>query len=295
MKVKSIKIYLQGGLGNQLFQVAAGRYLAEKLNKRLELVEEFRNLTGTFRKETIMFLEEGIGNSGQISIFRNTIFRVVRKLALSNKIFSWIILKTRGLYFSNEVGYDPVLETINPKGICGYFQTSRYLSHFPETEKLGLTLTPDEEKIIKKIVDEIATKNPVGVHIRRGDYVNETEGIGLLSELYFEEVISSFMEKDRECWIVTDSPDCFEELPSRLKCQTRILKELNDLPAHVSLIVLSKFQELVISNSSFSLAAAFMARDYQTVHFPDPWFRNLPVPTLEIPNTWIAHKSNWVS
>lgn len=275
-----------------MFELAAGRYLAEKIGKRATPILEFKNISGTFRKELILEPSQEIICSPKTR-YHSHIFRILRKIASLNKCSSWAVMKVTGIYFSDVIGYDDNLESINPRAIYGYFQTCRFANHLPQIEQLLNFSSEDDKAVFQAIIDELNLKNPLGVHIRRGDYVQEIHGIGLLSDSYFEQIISSLGNSDRECWIISDNPEQLEDLISKIHYPVRILSELNRFPAFASILVLSKFHELIISNSTFSLAAALLGSSEKTVHYPEPWFRNLTKPALDIPGDWIRHNSIW--
>lgn len=288
-----LKLYIQGGLGNQIFQVAAGNYLASKLGRKLIVSKKFQNVSGILRMESISQITNIDEDEIEASSVYQLIFRILRKMATKNRLFQKLILTITGNYFSREVGYDPNLEKISPNAFTGYFQTCRYQEYLPIIVPFAGYGDREQIRIFERIMDEIELKNPVGMHIRRGDYSNEVSGIGLLSLSYFDHLIQTVVSSERECWIISDSPSELEPLISSSNSRIRILTELNQMPAAASIELLSKFDELIISNSSFSLAAALRSATEKRVHYPEPWFRNLPQPQLDFPAGWVSHKSSW--
>jgi len=66
-----------------------------------------------------------------------------------------------------------------------------------------------------------------------------------------------------------------------------------DLTPAETLVLMSKGKAFVISNSSFSWWAAYVASENSPVIAPSKWFRSLPDPEDLIPSNWIRLESYW--
>jgi hypothetical protein len=62
-----------------------------------------------------------------------------------------------------------------------------------------------------------------------------------------------------------------------------------------SLALMSKFKNIVISNSTFSWWAASLGRVDKNIVCPKPWYRSMKSPEDLIPNDWIKIESSWVA
>jgi len=141
-----ISVFLQGGLGNQLFQVAAAKSLALDLNDDFAVNHD------------ICYTPNQGQKSGK---YKNTFFKNIKETtSIPNVIYQ------EPEYTYNEI---PKVKNIT---IHGYFQSEKYFIN--NKQKIIEDFTLDQ-----KWFDEITTwknknkinKPTVGVHIRRGDYL----------------------------------------------------------------------------------------------------------------------------
>jgi hypothetical protein len=184
-------------------------------------------------------------------------------------------------YWINEQEFqDDVLDALNPKVkyLDGYFQNYRYanairdslLDRFRESETFQ-TLLPNE--LINRVV----------VHMRFGDYLSSPETMrfhGLTDVSYYANAAKLLLEelKCSEVVIVSDDPPrALEELSKEMNS-----KEINlycaDVDGEVeSLSTISHSAGIVISNSSFSWWAAWIASTLKgaEVIAPTPWLARL--------------------
>ena len=269
-------IYLQGGLGNQLFQYVLGRNLAichqipinfSPLLLKLPLDVTRRQLEIT----------ELIGKS----ITKNL---VMDFSSLSgNRIF-----KSNRIITDKNFDLDFIKRNRNKCDIVGFFQTYTFIDEIWDQlkEELIQFLRLDKEILIKD--DYLA------MHLRLGDYLRSKKTNkfhGLSAPSYFLEA-AKCLRKTTELsnfLVVTDSPNEARDY----------LKSLKDLGFTFEIVKNNHFDDLkiiyqsrgsVLSNSSFSWWAGFLSwRTRQTpIIVPTPWYTDFKKEPMNlIPQSWV--------
>jgi len=205
-----IIVKLIGGLGNQMFQYAAGKSLAIKKKTDLKLdIEGFK----TYKLHNYMLdklnIKAEIATSEEIEkIFGSKILKLLYRIPKLNPFFSFNqrIRKEKSFNFDQEL--------FNLSGtefyLDGYWQTEKYffdIEHiikedFCPLEKLGGQNVAMADLILKN--------NSVSVHIRRGDYVsnpvtNDFHGICNLD--YYNKAIEIIIKKNPDAVFFIFSDD----------------------------------------------------------------------------------------
>jgi hypothetical protein len=146
-KIRNLYVHLHGGLGNQLFQVAAGFELAKKHNLFLVLVYQSGMMT----------------HNKSVTEFFSTIFSEFNYISWDNVNSSNVIKYKEDKCFDF---YDNIIEKPDSDYyIHGYFQNKKYLNTYKQEL---LNIFYNHRDLHKK--DSFLT-NSYFIHIRRGDYV----------------------------------------------------------------------------------------------------------------------------
>lgn len=307
MRTKSLRVFLTGGLGNQLFQLAAALYYAD--SRRIELdvvtasprknkdgeaealtlnipteIKVLENDQGTFVRKVFGFnLRSGYlpKNFEKTRSFR-FIQSFCSSIALSAKFKRFYRVKvSRNLGSDNEFKSSDCNEVI-----IGYFQNHRVAEEIQKRkDQLFKGICEDEYQKFKSIADfEI----PLLVHVRLGDYRSEDE-FGILSSEYYQAAIEQVWRSEtyKKIWLFSDEPEeAIQKFPSQFRSQTRVM-ETHHLGSAETLRIMSLCRGYVIANSSFSWWAAFLSESTNArVVAPSPWFTGLPEPTDLIPFNW---------
>lgn len=295
-----ITVNLIGGLGNQLFQYAAGKFLANKLGIGLTLNLEQIGTGGTFRRPDILQM-----NLQGVSIMTDTkpwlalrhfhfpkraYFKAVRLLTSQKKH-----IERHKIFYPETDGFDPrILKISHPIVLQGYFQTYKYAEslhgEFNQLCELNNTSSWYQDRVA-----EIANINPVSLHIRRGDYGPLAKSFGLLSSDYYLNALKALPESliSREVWVFSDDVSKSRIILKGINRKfTFIEANLNSTPAE-NLILMSKCAANVIANSTFSWWGAYLNTFSQATIAPANWFRNMREPNDILPPTWTTIPSYW--
>ncbi|GMO69647.1 MAG: hypothetical protein Ta2A_17840 [Treponemataceae bacterium] len=204
-----IIVQLKGGLGNQLFQYAVARHLAEKNKSPLKL-DLTRFSAKDVQSHVFYALHHfnicaGIAEKKEVAPFyaSNIFEKIMKKI----KKLSGII-KTKGVYEKKRLVFDPeLLNTPDNIFLCGYWQTEKYFKDIEDIIRQELSLKETLTKKSEVLARQIKTaKNTVSLHIRRGDYV--TLNLALCSLDYYRECISILLNKlgSLNIFVFSDDP-----------------------------------------------------------------------------------------
>ena len=300
-------VHLTGGLGNQLFQLAAAldrteaakivltqttgkprinsEGMAELFSFELPsgvVVQSNQRIATLEGKACGYFLRISISPVGieKLSLYRNT----VRLLAsIVNSISFGSILNIQGI---RSVGYTKWNNKSN--FLVGYFQSSIYLEN---PAVLNSMKSLQLKKIGAETLEYVAQAKlvrPLIVHVRRGDYLNE-ESFGILSKEYYLESIRQILQSTDcgEIWVFSDDIAGARELFDEFELNT--IKYIGDVDNSASsgLEVMRHGAAYVIGNSTYSWwAAALSYTKNPHVIAPRPWFYGQDeVPNL-LPKDW---------
>lgn len=245
-KVSYVKLI--GGLGNQLFQIAAAYAHGQKGSARLRLSEDVDSGNGrpSYYKTFLHNCRPFIGPTPAIPFYKEPHFH-----------------------------YQPI--PAEAQFIYGYYQSSRYFADVSGDIK---TLF-DPHPVIKTVttakygnlLTEEAKSKTVIVHVRRGDYMTEKnlQFHGILTPLYYRNAMALLRERlgaDISFIILSDDIGYCRSTFSEDTSVTSI-DEPNEA---VALHFMSQFRHYIISNSSFSWWATYLGEPAVTVVAPDRWF-----------------------
>ena len=281
--------YVQGGIGNQLFILAAAleqskrldcplyidssKYLArDPLDRGYETQQLFQLDQIDIEATHISSDSPWYRNSPRRPRFMRANFRQSSKL---------------NVYLEKNHSYNNEINTIKPgTTIYGYFQSPRYFEHSVQSISKFF-----ENKLIS--LDK-SSFSGVNVHVRRGDYLLQANSstLGLASTEYFKramELISQITGK-QSFQIFSDSPELVKiDFEGNKNISFRELPKQNN-PLY-ELLELSNSEGLIMSNSSFSWWAGWLMQaknESSYVIAPRPWQLRNDNSSQILPKSWIS-------
>jgi hypothetical protein len=251
-----ISCNLQGGLGNQLFQIAASSSLA--IDNNDEFAFNFKSCYTP--------------NQGNPSIkYVNTIFK---------KFKSYDSYNFNSIYHEPSFSYKKIPYSKNLL-LNGYFQSEKYfINNFNKIKEL-ITLSP-KEKIINSLGIDLVNENITSVHIRRGDYLKFKDYHLVCGVDYYNNAIKK-IDSDKFIFLSDDIDWVKSNFISDNFYYSNLTDELDDLT------LMSLCKNNIISNSSFSWWGAYLNDNKNKVIIsPKKWFgESGPSDTQDvIPNGW---------
>jgi hypothetical protein len=288
-----IIVKLMGGLGNQMFQYAAGRRLALNHNTILKLDLSFllnrtprENFTYRSYELGIFNIQAELASPSEINRFvptgKNMLNYLKRKLKLNK------LVKESHFHF-DEGG----LSSPDNSYLDGYWQSEKYFKEIEDIIRSDFTLKAKATNLNQELAKEIGSYNSVSLHIRRGDYVSnpETNNFhGSCSLGYYEKAIKKIADciVEPHLFIFSDDPDWAKdnlifEYPIKFVAHNGSEKSYEDLR------LMSLCKHNIIANSSFSWWGAWLNRNPEKIVIaPEKWFNDSSINTDDlIPDSWL--------
>lgn len=251
---------LNGGLGNQLFQYAAGRQLA--IRQQTELLLDDNQLSAARTRTTSRQLElHHFKVSAQPVASQHVAgLRLARRLPLlARTLTPWHVL------FEKANGYDVRFESASSNTyLVGYWQSYKYFTEVASAIADDLEPAVELSDASRTFASAIDRSEAVAVHVRRGDYVSLKSAAkfhGALSLDYYASALGSMQSavpKARFFVFSDDSSWCRANLPP-LALDVVFVGGNVDLPAWEDLVLMARCRHHIIANSSFSWWGAWLA------------------------------------
>ena len=262
-----IYVYLMGGLGNQMFQIATG------LSEALE-----HNTQAYFSKKTNLHI-----SATSRPDYKDTILEFLPRMEEPNLP----VFNERRFTYKK-------LENIINKKLRGYFQSEKYfIKHKNEVIKFFKTclLREDVQNKINNILNKINTTNTISVHVRRNDYIHLQHVHYLQGETYYKNALTKLSKiLDLTTYKLVIFSD---DIKWCKKCQ--IFKKnkcyfVENNEDYIDLYLMSMCKHHIIANSSFSWWGAFLnENENKFVVAPSKWFGP------QGPKKWdTIYCSNWL-
>lgn len=308
---KTVHVVLNGGLGNQLFQLAAA------LNLRADRKIIFETEIGYPRKlhsgrtaiEGFSF-EPEIGRS---SLKRNYIVSKITNYQLriglnpNAKVRMFLALKLGALFqavylgkaikvlINKGVGFSEQETSLNKNILLvGYFQSYRNQSS-QVIQELKNALARRSGKELDNLRYRAKVDTPLIVHVRLGDYLNEPS-FGIPNLKYYEEAILKIFNpaKHKAIWLFSDDVNTsLDRIPEHLREVTCVFNQVDGSDLN-TLVAMTLGSDYVIANSSFSWwAARLRVKENASVAYPTPWFKKMEDPQDLVPNDWLPYEARY--
>jgi hypothetical protein len=245
-----ISCHLQGGLGNQMFQIAATVSLA--IDNSDQACFNFSNCETRLQGKPSYFYE-------------NNIFKKI----CNNKNISFL-----SYYSEPKFSFTEIIYTSNMQ-LFGYFQSEKYFINNKKTIKNLFDL--EIEKVSKP------SNNVTSVHIRRGDYIRLDQYHRVLGIEYYKKAIETIGTGDF-LFFSDDMSWVKENFIGNNFYYSHYNDDLLDLS------LMSICDNHIIANSSFSWWGAYLNKnENKKVIAPSDWFGPIgPKDTQDLlPENWI--------
>ncbi|MFA7658462.1 MAG: alpha-1,2-fucosyltransferase [Candidatus Gastranaerophilaceae bacterium] len=267
-------VSLLGGVGNQLFQYASARAISIRTGMELKLdITEFDDYK--LRKYELgnFNIQENIASVNEI------VWMLKRK-----RLFQQNYFKEKNNRFMPEL-----LKIKHHAYLEGYFQSEKYFKDVEQIIRQELTFKNLDFIQNQDIFKELRQKNSVSIHIRCGDYINDSKNekiYNVCTMKYYQSAIKYILERvenpafyvfsDDIAWVVRNfKPDVD-------------VKILNIENWQEDFYFMQNCKHNIIANSSFSWWGAWLnSNPDKIIVAPDRWF-NGPKSSYKpiVPNAW---------
>jgi hypothetical protein len=282
---------LIGGLGNQLFQYAFGRYLAHINHTNLKLdITGFETYKLHYYSLSNFNIIEEFATPEDINKIKPLTGSLIQKASYHVKriLGSNRFVEEKGLEFSKEV-----MECHNNSYLQGYWQSEKYFKPIEKIirEEFIIRTTPSGKD--KEIADQINGTMSVSLHVRRADYITnpETNKIyGSIGLEYYNKSLEFLSARvtNPHLFIFSDDFDWVKKFLDTDYPVTYV--DHNDhRKNYEDLRLMSLCKHNIIPNSTFSWWGAWLNQHPdKLVIAPEKWFITSKFDSRDIiPDEWI--------
>jgi hypothetical protein len=288
---------LHGGIGNQLFQYAAGSAFSEmrkcKVAFDITHIIERSATKSLISSENLPLVELGLPSWNTKGGYANLVFeKIIRKLPFLKKYFAQHVMSPKLLhnsYESKELGYDSKLFGSDSKIFFGYFQTYKYCS-----EKLRESLTYNllnrkEPKWVQDLLEQIESQNILILHARFFHKEVKNVYLSLTSEYYGKAIATLEIENSYDqIWLLTNDNEYAKMIFSdELLSQIKLIEQPKEVDDLSILHLMVAVENLVIANSTFSWWGAYLGKNDKKVVAPKEIYLDQSLPKNYYPPDWI--------
>lgn len=238
-----------GRLAHQMFQYASLKGIARNVGVDI-----------CIPNHKVAVDDDGTGNKLRTELFDS--FDLNVNISLLNNGHAPVV-QERFFHFDEE------LFNLCPDHVSlhGFFQSEKYFKHIENEIRQDFGFNVNLLNPCKEMIETV--DNPIALHIRRTDYVTNSENHHNLSLNYYESALSHF-ESDRNVIVFSDDPTWCQE--QKLFSDDRFLISENT-DNRVDLCLMSLCNDFIIANSSYSWWGAWLsANKDKKVIAPVDWF-----------------------
>lgn len=282
---------LFGGLGNQMFQYAAGRRLAHVLAVKLKLDVTWLGKPGSRAYSLENFnVQENFASASEIAA-------VAPIGGLRHALAKKWPKKWPKYIQEKHFHFDPeILNLPDDVYLKGYWQSEKYFSDIAGIIRREFTVKTPPGGRNREISELITSKQSVSLHIRRGDYVTSRktkQHHGVCDLDYYFRCVDYLKQlvKNAHFFIFSDDPQWARDNLKQL-CPTTFVDHNRPDKDYEDLRLMSQCKHNIITNSTFSWWGAWLnpGKD-KIILAPKQWFaKKIQVSTKTddlFPSGWI--------
>ena len=277
-----IIVRLMGGLGNQMFQYAAGKALADRLGVPLQLDRTFLDQRSENPGYTLRNFELDVFQISAGTVEKSVVARMRKPLenSMHRKLSNMFPSLIRNHVFSEtqeklikefELLTDPVY-------MEGYWQTEKYfLSIADQLRSKDFIPVAAISSMNAELLRKIGRTSSVSMHVRRGDYVTNAETNkyhGICSVDYYQHSAKMIVEKTGadHFYVFSDDPE-WVKANIVLPYSTTYISHNIARESYWDIVLMQHCKHHIIANSSFSWWGAWLnSSKEKIVVAPEKWF-----------------------
>ena len=283
-----------GGLGNQMFQYAAGRALSLARGASLRL--DISGFTGYglhqgFELQRVFSCPMQIATEGDVrSILgwqsSSLIRRILARPGLSG-------FRRQGFVVEPHFHYWPGISNIPPDSyMSGYWQSESYFQAAAQAIRCDFTFKPSFNLRNAELAEQIGQVNAVSLHVRRGDYAdnkktNATHGLCSLD--YYRMAIQHVERRvDQPHFFIFSDDQSWAQEYLKIEFPCRYIDHNQGVESYNDMRLMSLCKHHIIANSSFSWWGAWLnANQNKIVVAPKKWFASNKNTGDLLPSSWV--------
>lgn len=258
-----VVVFLKGGVGNQLFQIANGLSFADALAACLEFDLSFFNADPYKRRPVL-----------------RTLFPDLRLLSRPISRDRTIFIREKAL---EERELFPIATDLKPGQsiyLDGYWQDLAVIPSYFRAMLIKRLISCVDGATLRTYEQVRGQPDSIGIHLRRTDYAHH----GLVKLDFYRSLVSKIrkLKPMPSVYIFSEEPNFAEYFFAGLS--PKVLISVGRPPVD-DLLLLSACKTVVMANSTFSWWGAYLS-DAKTVFYPLPW-SHIATPRLGFfPKSW---------
>jgi hypothetical protein len=273
---------LIGGLGNQLFQYAAGKSLAVLHNTELKL-----DLTGFNKTTNRYFLLDNFNIHADIATKSE-----IRRIRKGPSLIGNYLFKEEGDTFhifseSHFKYHEEFYDLPDNTYLEGYWQSYKYFEEISAVIREEFTIKSDISRY-GNILQEIQDTESVAIHIRLGDYLTNPEAHafhGLCSSEYYNSAINFMVNRlnDPHFFVFSDDIHLAKERFQFSGLDVSYIEGQTGKMSYLDLYIMSKCRHFIIANSTYSWWSAWLGSNHEKIVIaPKKWFTDSSIDTRDL-------------
>jgi Glycosyl transferase family 11 len=275
----NIIVRQNSGLGNQLFQYAAGRYLAKRYDASLQVSEELDHKLVSFghprpvllRKFAVRAEVRAASYFDRLVLSTRRRFQLLAKLARAACNIQVIRQNPERFLFHQEL---QIAAGVRTAYLAGFWQDSEIVQKIePELRREFSLIDPLCGKDLEVAQRIAAAEHAISLHFRRGDYASFFGREMLLSREYYERAMGHFVKQNpRSTFFVFSDDFKFAHEWSRGDPRIVIVDHNDATRGHEDMRLMSLCRHHIIANSTFSWWGAWLnSRSDKQIVAPATW------------------------
>jgi hypothetical protein len=286
---------IHGGLGNQMFQYAAGRALSIAHHETLSLdTNEFANYSlhqGYVLDRVFGLNTPRLSGTELRQLFGLRVLPTAQRLAAR---WPYWPLADKRIIIEPHLDYWPGMLAVPPHAyLRGYWQSERYFQMHEDSIRSDFQFNKALHGYALQWSEHMKAVPSVSVHFRRGDYVSNQTNLayhGTCSLDYYQRAVASIeaQVKRPEFFVFSDDIEWARQ-NFKLAHPVHFVDGNTGDASFLDMQLMSLCRHHIIANSSFSWWAAWLNnRKDKLVMAPSRWYVKWTTPVGLIPDRWTA-------
>jgi hypothetical protein len=302
-------LFLTGGLGNQLFQLAYGLHVSpdgleidqnsgtpRMSSRKIPDILEFNLPKNIFivQRNKLKLMTRILGYNLRLGIVPKGIegtrgFKFIVRLvsSIASSIYYRRIVR---VFAAKGVGFDEKAKShIWNRVVIGYFQSFRWTSEPRVLNKLKSLSIRNPSDAYTDLLKAIRQEPVIVLHIRLGDYLQEP-AFGTPNKSYYAKGLADLISRTgvSKVWGFSDQPELAQKLLGDDFRNQIIWVNQETLSSAETMDLMRNGHGYLIANSTFSWWAAMLRHSSSApVIAPTPWFKAMEEPNCLVPSDWL--------
>ncbi len=309
MRKQPLIVFLTGGLGNQLFQLAHALSLDSEREVLLESTlgrprcntDGLPDIQSFHLPDRVQFIPRSrfspLASKTAGYLLRSGIApkrwetkRLIQKVTIlmGSVVLSIYFRRNLSVSRGTGIGYSSVVPRKGAEFVIGYFQSFRFTENAHSHNEIRKISLAKRNAGIERFTELAILEQPIVVHFRFGDYKSE-DSFGIPGSTYYKKALEEMTRRypHSKIWVFTDEAEEAEKVfPTDHASKARWFTD-KSLTSAETLEIMRLGKAYIIANSTFSWWGAMLSKSENPVVIcPDIWFKLQAEPLDLIPSSW---------